>query len=902
LDRELIMYLKNPISSNNYQEQYAQSDPSNVPPDSALNETGTKVKLTPEDSIAWQTYYFQGYKIYQLKNKNVAITELEDANLARLVAQCDLKDGISRVINYEFDDLLKVSVPKLKVDGENNGIFHSLKITDDLFATGNKTLVNHKQLYYMAVAYAINDFKYNRYDATDPTKLNGQKLPYIQSGKAADGSQVKVFSAIPHKQSVELNGTITNSSYGDGLEITQVEGQGNGGNFLRLKQESVDKIINGETITNITYEANSGPIEVKVVDPLNVPKGNFVLKVLEVDSTKNISYTNATWELTFNGQVDGRDTTIVYRSDNSIDLGGEQLLLEVGLSVNMLQIDKIKDGVQDEILYGNALLGAEIEFEDETKKWLTGVEDQDGTDDGTNWIRSGTSEVADNLALSDARNSADKFYDPKQVYEDILGGTWAPFKLCAISPHGPSMSPNPSAYITDLKNSKVAAQNPLELLQSVDIVFTSDKSQWTRCAVLEMQEDSTVAVGKAKKCLLRKSPSVDKNGVAFDNSAYADLRDIPSSTNPDDANYIGGYGMGWFPGYAINIETGERLNMAFGEDSWLKAENGADLIWNPTDKIVEGPFDDTRLGGKHYIYVFRNNIVSEGQTVYPNVLREDNQMPTYDHGAFVFNSLKLAQTNYSSSSLLERYTARVYTAGMWCSLPLLNEGYSLLSLSEGLIPTKTTVRLRVAKPYQAYVFGTNFISTGEALPSDATYVVERGPISYNSTTYNRGSYFYGTAGSTFSIASGANANTADTTHNVRITTNAARPLYNFNSDQYATTIGDNTTAVDGLKLITAVPNPYYAYSEYETDRLDNRIKIINLPKTCTVTIYSTDGILIRKLTKDNPNTTYLEWDLKNASNITVSSGIYIIHIEAPGIGEQIVKWFGMMRPIDLDSF
>jgi hypothetical protein len=76
--------------------------------------------------------------------------------------------------------------------------------------------------------------------------------------------------------------------------------------------------------------------------------------------------------------------------------------------------------------------------------------------------------------------------------------------------------------------------------------------------------------------------------------------------------------MGWFPGYAINVETGERLNMAFGEDSWLQAENGADMIWNPTDKTVtEGPFDDTRLGGKHYIYVFRNNIVSESQSAYP---------------------------------------------------------------------------------------------------------------------------------------------------------------------------------------------------------------------------------------------------------------------------------------------
>jgi hypothetical protein len=30
--------------------------------------------------------------------------------------------------------------------------------------------------------------------------------------------------------------------------------------------------------------------------------------------------------------------------------------------------------------------------------------------------------------------------------------------------------------------------------------------------------------------------------------------------------------------------------------------------------------------------------------------------------------------------------------------------------------------------------------------------------------------------------------------------------------------------------------------------------------------------------------------------------VYIIHVEVPGVGEKVVKWFGVMRPIDLDSF
>jgi len=46
----------------------------------------------------------------------------------------------------------------------------------------------------------------------------------------------------------------------------------------------------------------------------------------------------------------------------------------------------------------------------------------------------------------------------------------------------------------------------------------------------------------------------------------------------------------------------------------------------------------------------------------------------------------------------------------------------------------------------------------------------------------------------------------------------------------------------------------------------------------------------------------LDWDLKNQAGITISSGIYIIHVEVPGVGEKVVKFFGVMRPIDLDTF
>jgi hypothetical protein len=42
--------------------------------------------------------------------------------------------------------------------------------------------------------------------------------------------------------------------------------------------------------------------------------------------------------------------------------------------------------------------------------------------------------------------------------------------------------------------------------------------------------------------------------------------------------------------------------------------------------------------------------------------------------------------------------------------------------------------------------------------------------------------------------------------------------------------------------------------------------------------------------------------LKNERNIPIASGTYIIHVDVPGIGEKILKWFGVMRPVDLNNF
>ena len=68
-------------------------------------------------------------------------------------------------------------------------------------------------------------------------------------------------------------------------------------------------------------------------------------------------------------------------------------------------------------------------------------------------------------------------------------------------------------------------------------------------------------------CNIQRKPSVDKEGNPSTNPGSVSNPEV--SNDPNDPNYICGRGMGWFPGYAIDVTTGERLNMAFGEDSWL---------------------------------------------------------------------------------------------------------------------------------------------------------------------------------------------------------------------------------------------------------------------------------------------------------------------------------------------
>ena len=788
LENELILMLDNPISSNNHQEEYEELDEINI-----------------TDPTVDRFYRFEGYQIFQLKAQDISIADISDPDKARLVAQCDIKNNISRIINFEFDEALGFSVPVEKVDGENNGIQHSFSIKEDAFAQGARALVNHKTYYYVAVAYAYNQFK--EYDPNDPLLLDGQKIPYISSRLNFDGTAIAPVAAIPHNPMPEAGGTAQLVAYGSSPRITRLDGYGNGNRSLELTDASMKTILTDGFMNNPTYDYGAGPVNIKVVDPLNLANGYFECKFRDY-TAPNIGNgaDTASWVIYRYANKGDANPIDSVSSERTIASNNEQIIPQWGVSVQIFQTKY--SGIGNLASKSTSVIDASIEFADSSKRWLTGVKDNDAFFP-TNWVRSGDYSpecdpgdpafegLPDGPTYLDPCKYPDEAgADPTQGYERVLEGIIAPHRLV-----GYQADYMPLAYFgTFSGSSKLNAS--ISFLPSVNIVLTNDKSLWTRCPIVELGRNTALNVGGAAPGALRKSPSVDKNG------------------NPDGT----GTGMGWFPGYAVDLESGARLYMAFGENSFLGGENGADMIWNPTDRLVSN-VGTPLMGGMHPVYVF-----SYKQSTI-NGFSSGFDFPAYVPAQAETNSGNVAYTKYleveGNSSSAKR---ELYGSLTWIAYPLLAQDQTLLA-------TDVTIRLRVNKEYK------NFVGSGE---------------------------------------------------------NAGKPMYGWSMEDIATKVGSQDKLKEALAMINVVPNPYYAFSEYERTRLDTKVKIVNLPEVCTVRIYTANGKLVRTFKKDSPQT-YIDWDLTNHKAIPVAGGIYLIHVDVPNVGERVLKFFGGMRQADLQG-
>lgn len=102
--------------------------------------------------------------------------------------------------------------------------------------------------------------------------------------------------------------------------------------------------------------------------------------------------------------------------------------------------------------------------------------------------------------------------------------------------------------------------------------------------------------------------------------------------------------------------------------------------------------------------------------------------------------------------------------------------------------------------------------------------------------------------------------------------------------------GDGSVIANAVNDVYPVPNPYYNLTALELDQFRRQIKFVNLPPAMTtVRIFNLAGDCVRVLTKENPASAELVWDVLTETGLPVASGMYIYHVEAEGIGTKIGK-------------
>lgn len=822
MENELILNLTYVPSQNNFRLGYSESP--------------ARLRGFGGDS----SYTFQGYKVYQVTSENISVTDLENPEKARMIFQVDMQDDIAKIVNWEpfADPDVTAFIPSIMVDGENKGIKHTFQIKEDKFTLKNPKLVNHKSYFFCVVAYGHNE--YLRYD---PINNTGQATPYLQGRR-----NFRIYTGIPRPNSPEYGGVVLNSSYGDRPEITRIDGRGNGGGlFLDFADPAAAEasILNTGSLGQITYAEGKGPIDVKIVDPLRVAPGKFKLYISDQFYQWVRDTTPAGTVLTPVPPV-GRtaladslfwilkeesNPTSFWSSYQPLTVNYEQYVPELGISLVVERISAPGAGGV------SGYVGSTVEYLDTTQvKWFVGVKDGPPPFD---YLRTGNAQE-------------DQAMDPAEDYSRMVEG-WHPFMLGFAKHEGgeyivttTQVADGIFGYGPIWRNDLVNRANILNNLRNVNIVITQDKTKWSRCIVTETATryhsanlGVSVPSGRTSVDWKRNQPGRDKDG------------------NIDNANP----GLSWFPGYAYDVETGERLNIFFGENSFYNgafydnslfpgSNTGNDMLYNPTNLVQAAPpsgipvfgeanlFLAAVLGGQHAIYV-TNQPYDECASVIAKYIATPGAAQA---GFFLFRDKNV----------------------IWSVMMHMAAGTSMLDnnlspKTEGHVPPgDLTFKLRVKTPYQIYS------ATGD---------------------------------------------------------NEGYPLYEFDLTKFAPSKQEETALESALDLMRVVPNPYYAYSEYEQTEIQNVVKVTNLPAKCDVRIYGLDGRLVReyKIAQEynaeirngiarigafgsgdieEQITTSLDWDLKNSFGVPVGSGVYLIHVVVPGIGERVLKSFIINRALD----
>jgi hypothetical protein len=438
------------------------------------------------------------------------------------------------------------------------------------------------------------------------------------------------------------------------VQVKRLDGRGNMGFSIDLTNQSFSQALWNNFTEIPEYQANKAPVYVKIENPGNHVLGRFELKFR--DYAAHISAIDtASWTIYRYHHLSDVLLDSVH-SVSTINMGELQFIPQWGISVQVKQKDYF---FSNGILPVNQNLSTKpIEvtnhFNTETSGWLTGIQDNHALN-SENWIVSGYNYFVE-TDQNNCYSVSEK--DIEGNWSNLLNGTVGHFALLRNCDLLAPIGSNSNLNIQQAQGRSTIAQTP-----SVDLVFTHEKEKWTRCVVVEMCDDATISQGGAQKMKPRNQPSVDKNGFSAGHPTYIAA----------EGDLISTIGMGWFPGFAIDVETGRRLNVVFGENSLFANQNGSDMLWNPTS-VMYDQVGNPQFGGQHVVFVIGENINNSG-------------MPIYDSCATFFNNINSTNNNLNRDA---------WQSATWTMYPILREGHNLLE-------QPVLIRMRVNKRYEDHV-------------------------------------------------------------------------------------------------------------------------------------------------------------------------------------------------------
>ena len=114
--------------------------------------------------------------------------------------------------------------------------------------------------------------------------------------------------------------------------------------------------------------------------------------------------------------------------------------------------------------------------------------------------------------------------------------------------------------------------------------------------------------------------------------------------------------------------------------------------------------------------------------------------------------------------------------------------------------------------------------------------------------------------------------------------------YTISTEGYGVRAFDLSEQRSRLGDIGIVPNPYKWSSAYEVNQVNDVARFTNMPDVATIRVFTLNGTLIKTIHKQSPGEATISWDLKTDHGHPIASGLYLIHIDVPNVGQTSLKF------------